>query len=172
MRAPKMILFDYGHTLLYEPGFNGAMGNEALLRYATKNKNNLNASELQDFANKIFAQTGEVRSLGYELHNRIFNRFMDEYLELEFSLTPLERETIFWDAAAPGTVMPNADKMLKYINNSGIRSGVISNISFSGEALSERITRLLPENKFEFIIASSEYMFRKPNPMLFELALK
>ena len=30
----------------------------------------------------------------------------------------------------------------------------------------------LASNKFESIIASSDYMFRKPNPMLFELALK
>ena len=31
---------------------------------------------------------------------------------------------------------------------------------------------MLPHNDFEFIIASSEYMFRKPSPLLFELALK
>lgn len=28
------------------------------------------------------------------------------------------------------------------------------------------------KNKFEFVIASSEYMFRKPKPILFELTLK
>lgn len=66
----------------------------------------------------------------------------------------------------------NADKMLDYINDRDIRSGVISNIGWSGSALTERINRLLPKNKFEFIIASSDYMFRKPSPMIFELALK
>mgnify|MGYP002622665600 CR=1 FL=1 len=64
------------------------------------------------------------------------------------------------------------DNRTTYINENGIRSGVISNIGWSGEALTSRINRLLPENTFEFIIASSDYMFRKPNPMLFELALK
>lgn len=62
--------------------------------------------------------------------------------------------------------------MLDYIKGLGIRSGVISNIGWSGDALTERIDRLLPHNHFEFVIASSEYMFRKPEPMLFELALK
>ena len=67
--------------------------------------------------------------------------------------------------------MPNTDKIIEYINKSGIRSGVISNISWSGEALTDRINRLLPDNKFDFIIASSEYILRKPDAMLFKLAL-
>jgi putative hydrolase of the HAD superfamily len=172
MNLPKMIMFDYGHTLLYEKDFDGERGSRALLQYAAKNKNNLSSTELHAFANKIFTQTGDVRSLGYELHNRMFDKFICEYLEIEFSLSPLETETVFWNAAAQGEIMPNTDKMIDYINSVGIRSGVISNISFSGEALAGSINRLLPNNRFEFIIASSEYMFRKPNKMLFELALK
>lgn len=31
---------------------------------------------------------------------------------------------------------------------------------------------MLPNNKFEFVIATSEYIIRKPNPLIFELALK
>ncbi len=76
------------------------------------------------------------------------------------------------DGVSPGAVMPGAPEMLDYINSRGIRSGVISNIMFSGAALTRRINRLLPNNRFEFIIASSDYMFRKPSPMLFELALR
>ena len=83
-----------------------------------------------------------------------------------------EAEKIFWDNVSAGAVMPNADKIIDFIKENGIRSGVISNIGFSGIALTDRINRLLPHNKFVFIIASSEYMFRKPNPMIFELALK
>jgi putative hydrolase of the HAD superfamily len=45
-------------------------------------------------------------------------------------------------------------------------------LGWSGKALKARIDRLLPENRFEFLIASSEYMVRKPNPLIFELALK
>ena len=68
--------------------------------------------------------------------------------------------------------MPCANEMLVYLENRGIRTGVISNIGFSGDALTERLNRLLPDNRFEFVIASSEYMIRKPDPMLFELALR
>ena len=36
----------------------------------------------------------------------------------------------------------------------------------------ERINRLLPKNNFEFIITSSNYIFRKPHKRLFDLALE
>jgi len=39
MQKPKMILFDYGHTLLYEPGLDFLRGEKALFQYVVKNKN-------------------------------------------------------------------------------------------------------------------------------------
>ena len=67
--------------------------------------------------------------------------------------------------------MPDIKETLEYLKQNNIRTGIISNIAFSGEALKNRINKILPENKFEFIIASSEYVFRKPNKLIFELAL-
>lgn len=63
-------------------------------------------------------------------------------------------------------------ELLEFLGTKGIRTGVISNIGWSGKALTDRINRLLPENKFEFIIATSEYGIRKPDPVIFEIALK
>jgi len=40
MKTPKMILFDYGQTLIAEK-FDGLKGTEAVLRYATRNKYHL-----------------------------------------------------------------------------------------------------------------------------------
>ena len=38
MRLPKMVLFDYGQTLVAEEKFDGVKGTRAVLQYATKNK--------------------------------------------------------------------------------------------------------------------------------------
>lgn len=171
-KKPKMILFDYGNTLLCEPNFSFLRGEEALFRHIRKNKNGLTPKQLNDFGQKLFEQIGAVREIGMELHERQFQRFLYEYLEIELSVSFSEAEKILWDNASAGALMPHVDTMLDYINANGIRSGVISNIGWSGTALEERINRMLPRNKFEFIIASSEYMFRKPSPMLFNLALK
>lgn len=172
MNKPKMILFDYGNTLLCEPGFDTLRGEEALFKYIKNNKNNLTPKEVNDFSQEIFEKMSIVRNMGMELHEWQFQRFLYEYLEIELSITLPEAEKMFWDNTSSGAVMPNAGRMIDYINSKGIRCGVISNIGFSGAALTDRINRLLPQNKFEFILASSDYMFRKPNPMLFELALK
>ena len=67
--------------------------------------------------------------------------------------------------------MPGADSLIRYLNETGIRTGVISNNGWSGEALKERLDRLLPENRFEFVLSSADYMIRKPDRRLFEIAL-
>lgn len=171
-KKPKMIIFDYGNTLLCEPNFSFLRGEEALFEHIRKNKNGLTPKQIYDFGQKLFEQIGIVREVGMELHERQFQRFLYEYLEIELSISFLDAEKILWDNVSGCALMPNVDIMLDFINLNGIRSGVISNIGWSGAALTERINRMLPRNQFEFIITSSEYMFRKPSPMLFELALK
>lgn len=95
-----------------------------------------------------------------------------EYLGIEFYLTPQEMEKIFWDGASAGAIMPEADIMLDFLNQNGIRSAVISNTLMSGVTLSERLNRLLPGNEFEFVMTSSDYLVRKPNRILFDIALR
>ena len=172
MKTPEMIIFDYGQTLLCEPGYDFLRGYKALFQYVNGNKNNLTPEQVNDFTNELFNKVGAARELGLEMHQWQFQRFAYEYLEIVLSISPAEAEKILWDNTSVGALMPSVVKMLDFINANGIRSGVISNIGWSGAALTERISRLLPQNKFEFIITSSEYMFRKPSPLLFELALK
>ncbi len=172
MKYPKMIIFDYGHTLLYEPGFDSARGNAALLEHAVKNPNNCTVADVRVAADLVYNKhIMGIRAYGYDIGGQIGNRALYEYLGIEFSLTPLETETVFWDAASSGAVMPDTDKMLDYLNSVGIRTAVISNLMWSGQALKIRFDRLLPNNKFEFIMTSSDYLFRKPSEILFRIAL-
>lgn len=173
MNYPRMIIFDYGHTLLYEPDWDSVRGNAELLKYAVKNPNNCTLDDVVKAAELIFGKNIEnVRKIGYDISGQIGNRALYDYLGIEFSLTPLEMETVFWNAASMGAMMPNADKMLDYLNEKGIRTAVISNLLWSGEALTERLNRLLPNHRFEFVMTSSDYFMRKPNRILFEIALQ
>lgn len=173
MKYPKMIMFDYGHTLLYEPDWDSVRGNAELLKYATKNSNNCTIEDVKKGAELIFGKHIEgIRKIGYDICGQVGNKVLYEYLGIEFSLTPLEMETVFWNGASVGAVMPDADKMLDYINRSGIRSAVISNLLWSGDALTERLNRLLPNHQFDFVLTSSDYFMRKPNRILFVLLYK
>ena len=173
MNLPKMILFDYGHTLLCEPGWDTTRGNSELLKYAVKNPNNYTLEDVRRGAELIFGEHIEsIRKMGYDIGGQIGDRVLYQYLGIEFSLTPLEMETVFWNGCSMGALMPDADKMIDYLNQKGIRSAVISNLLWSSDSLTERLNRLLPNNRFEFVMTSSDYLFRKPNRILFDIALQ
>lgn len=172
MKKPKMIIFDYGHTLLYEPEWNALRGERALFEYITENPYSLTPEEICGFSEKIFAGADNARKVGYEYHEHQGLRLKNEYLGLKYSVPLEEAEIILWRGISEGEKMPGVEEMLDYLGKNGIRSAVVSNIGFSGGALTERLNRLLPENRFEFVVASSEYGIRKPNPMIFNLALR
>lgn len=91
---------------------------------------------------------------------------------IELSLSPQQIDRVFFDAASPGVLTEGIENFLSFLKEQNIRTGVISNISNCGENLKKRIDDMLPMHEFEFIIASSEYMYRKPNRRIFELALE
>lgn len=177
MKLPKMILFDYGQTLLNEEYFDGVKGTEAVLKYATKNKYNLTAQQVQEAANEINGELGRFRPESHHLYqvevpNSMFCPFLYESQGIELSLEQREIDRVFWDAASPGKPTVGIEDFLHFLKQRGIRTGVISNITYAPEVVAERINRVLPENEFEFIIATSGYLFRKPNKRIFELALE
>lgn len=177
MKKPKMILFDYGQTLVNEQCFDGIKGTEAVLKYAIKNKYNKSAEEVQAFANKLNQELGrfdpEKRHLfQVEVPNYMFTKYLYESQGIEISLSSEEIDSVFWDAAAPGKPTKGIREFLTFLNVNQIRTGVISNISYCGNAVVKRINDYIPDNNFEFIIATSEYMYRKPNKHIFELALE
>ena len=177
MNKPKMILFDYGQTLIDEGVFDGVKGTAAVLKYAVKNKYNKTAEEVQNYANQLNKEIGrfdpDKRHLfQYEIPNHMFTRYLYESQGIEIDLSPEEIDNVFWDAAAPGRPTNGIEQFLAFLKHQDIRTAVISNISFSGNAVIKRINDCIPDNDFEFIIATSEYLYRKPNRHIFELALE
>lgn len=177
INKPKMILFDYGQTLIDEEMFDGVKGTEAVLRFAIKNEYSRTAQEVQAVADAINSELGRFdpnkrHLLQVEIPNSIFTKYLYESLKIELSIDGDRLDTIFWDAASPGILTEGVDNFLEFLRNKKIRTGVISNISYSGNALINRIKSVIPAHRFEFVIASSEYLFRKPNKKIFELALE
>ena len=177
MNRPKMIIFDYGQTLVNEKSFDGLKGTRAVLREATRNLNNISAEEIQAMANKLNEEIGrygtEIEEQPVlEIHNHMFQNYLYEYFGIELTKSAGEVEQIFEIAALDAEPTKNIIEFLQYLEDSKIRTGVISNTSFSGERLQACINRYIPSHKFEFMIARSEYIFRKPHKRIFELALR
>ena len=177
MKKPKMILFDYGQTLVNEERFDGIKGTGAVLAHAGKNKYSLTAEQVQAEADAINNGLGRFdpqkkQLFGIEIPSHMFSKYLYESLGIVIDLSAEETDRLFWDAASPGRPTDGIGEFLIFLREQGIRTGVISNITYCQKVVAERINHLIPENDFEFIIATSEYMFRKPNKRIFDLALE
>lgn len=172
MRTPKMILFDYGHTLCYQDDTDFLRGERAVFAHVTENPHGVTPEEACELGARLFAEAEGVRRAGYEVHEWPLLRLKYESLGLRFDVPMEELEIILGNAADPDKLMPGVREMLADLRRRGIRTGVISNLGWSGHALTARLEKMLPEHRFEFIMASSEYALRKPNPLLFRAALE
>lgn len=177
MKKPKMVMFDYGQTLVNEKFFDGIAGLSAVLKYAVKNKYNLTPQQLFDeytAANKAIGRfdPNTRHTFQLEIPNEQFMAYLLESLGIELSIPYSEIGVVFWDAAAPGEATEGMEDFLSFLKEDGIRTGVISNLSYSGRDLKMRINSLLPQNEFEFIISTADYVFRKPNKRIYDLALE
>lgn len=168
-----MIVFDYGHTLVYEPAQNFLAGAEKVLELATSNPHAVTAERMNKLGDALFnGQIKDMRERGLEVQCIHVFKLIYELYGLKFDLTPEELEYERWKATETIYPMDGISELLLFLKEQGIRTGVISNISYSGETLKKRIQDVLPKNEFEFVLASSEYVFRKPEAYLFSLAIE
>lgn len=171
MNKPKMILFDYGHTLVHEPDWNYIQGEKAVFKHIISNPNNVTPEQINDFSIYLFNEYEQFRKQGCEPSALQTLKYKYGYFNLEFDVSYEDIQQILWDNTSWCYPMPYIEKLLKYLNDCNIRTGVISNIGWTGNALKNRLDKVFPDHHFEFVIASSDYALRKPSKMLFDLAL-
>ena len=174
IKRPKMILFDYGGTMLCEPDLDHLRGERAVFAHVVQNPRGCTPEELAAWEQNHFLSRVPIRDLGGELTEIQLLRLKYELHGITLDIPYEEAEDVLWSHASPMTercVYPHIREVLRAVSERGIRTGVISNLVWSGRALKKRIDTLLPDNRFEFIITSSDYGIRKPDVQLFRLAL-
>ncbi len=172
MRKPRMIFFDYGHTLCYEPVQDYPAGWAAVLSHAVENRSGVTAAELSKLGDGLYRRLwDEMRPLELETDGFKLDSAIYDYLGLRFDLPLEEIEYLRWCATEPIYPMEGIEGFLDACGSMGLRTAVISNLSYSGAVLRRRIDEALPFHRFEFILASSESVFRKPSEWIFRRAL-
>lgn len=172
MRKPKMILFDAGKTLIDYAQIDTLGGVRAYMPYLTANPGQLTAEEIDAQVNAVFERFEECRRQLFEVHEKTILSLAFDLLGLRFSVDVDELEKIIWQADSVVVPVKGAQALLDYLNQAGIRTAVISNLDFSGCLLENRLNQLFPQNRFEFVIASSDYGIRKPARYLFEVGIR
>ncbi len=169
---PEMVLFDYGDTLAREPAPDFLRGWRAVFQYVRAKPEDVGPKEACELADSLWRRFSDSRSLsaarkgGWEIHEWQQLRAVSEALGLEFSVPLPEVETVLMDSSCESHPCRGTAEMLDFLQRQGIITGVISNIGWSGMALAHRLGGLFPGHPFAFILASSEYGVRKPDPLL------
>lgn len=169
-----MILFDYGQTLIVEPQFDWMAANLAVLSHAKSLPQNMTREELCHRSDELFFHVlGQQHENYREMEHVKFLRLLCDVYGLSLDVSLEEADLLYWDSATHGSfASPSAAELLDFLSENGIRSGVISNMCYANAALRARLDRYLPNNNFDFVITSSDYILRKPEPLLFAVACR
>src|SRR4030042_2020135 len=172
MKRPKGIIFDLGDTVLSEERFNPLRGTSKILESAI-NPHNLTPIEIQAKADEIYQGLRSSREdLFVEFSEQNFHRLLYETLGIILNVSYPEVERQFWRASTDFKPTKGVVEVLKYLKINEIKTGILSNTMFSGSVLGEELTRHGLLHYFSFVIASSDYGFRKPSPRIFDVGIK
>ncbi len=168
---PELILFDYGNTLVTEPGWDPEKGNLALLKKIGKEcKYSALKDRMEREREELMLTVKNLRSRNLEMRGSDFSRTLFLKIGIDIPLSDSETEETFWRAASEGEAVDGAEEMLEQLRKNGIKTGIVSNMMWSGKMLKKRLKRLFPLHEFDLIVTSADYNCRKPEQYIFNKA--
>lgn len=106
MNKQKMILFDYGDTLMYEPDFEPFNGNKAIYPYIRENPHSINLEEFSEYLLTLFDEIKTLRGEMIEIHEHIFLRNVLEHFDMNLSVPIEEAEWIIMNGVSNAVTLP------------------------------------------------------------------
>lgn len=171
MNKPKAIVFDYGGTLVDSLSFDPLRGTEAVMEYA-RNPFNITPEQVQKYAEQVIQDMGGYDpSNVQQLDGVALNRLIHDVHGLEFDMNECELDAIFLDVAEETKLMTGLIPFLDYLKRQGIRLAVLSNTGFREGSHRQQLRKYGIEHYFEFFLATSDYLVRKPDKRIFDVAL-
>lgn len=175
MKKPKAVIFDFGGTLVLDSEFDLERGVKYLKSIAV-NGESFTVLELCEIWHKLFADIetacGGNALFGIETPLSSIFRCIFDISGIKFDRDLTELEHLFDCNNSDRQATPHMARLLEYIRDRGIKTGVISNITLTGEALRRSIGLIYPDNAFEFVITSADYCLTKPSSHMFLSAAK
>ena len=122
---PKMILFDYGQTLVVEPQFDARRGYGAV--YDRTDGGKVSRARFADFADAMFLSLAVKAHAAYhEIDDVRFLRSVCSYCDMQSRISFEDADLLYWDTATDGShASPHAAEMLAALDARGIRTGIV-----------------------------------------------
>jgi putative hydrolase of the HAD superfamily len=170
-RPPAAVLFDMGDTLIRARSYDREGGIRALLARA-RGADGADIAELAETGRRLDARFEAICAReNLEYRQRDFMRLLYGRKGIEFDLSDGEFERLYWDRSLRFEKEPGITAALAGLRQAGIRTAVISNTIYSAAVLEHEMEKQGLSRYFEFVITSADYGVRKPDPLLFEVAL-
>lgn len=169
---PKMILLDFGGTLATENHFDNYRGLREAFEdagYAVSDILLRRMSDKLSFFFKTFMKFGKEYNIEIPNIKVLRSVILSEGLSFDFDAERFDY--MYWTHASHIEAVNGADSLLKYLRKKGIRAAVVSNISFSGKTVQRVLDEIMPDNGIETVFSSSDYVFRKPDKIFFEIVM-
>lgn len=172
MRRPEAVLFDLWGTLLDSVEFDPLKGHEAVLE-TCENPRGVSIEDVMDLGRRAVSATiPREEDSALEFTQAGLLRMVSDAFGLRPRLAPEESEWVFWRAAIRVGVIDGVPQLLREVQALGLPMGVVSNSSFAGLTLERELERHGIRGFFRFVISSADYGVRKPDPLIFEVALR
>ena len=166
----KVFVFDFWDTLI-KYDYDGLKAYSAILAKAISNPSKVSPQQLLDAVKKTFI---EIRAESKQLEVKFadVHKLVHEMLDLKFSVTYEEIENIFINNAYSLTEHAHASTLLKYLVENDYRIALLSNTTLRHSTIKGILAKAFPAIKFEPLIVSSDVVFKKPHPKIYQLMLK
>jgi putative hydrolase of the HAD superfamily len=172
MQKPEAILFDLWGTLISSDAFDPNLGNAAILR-ASDNPHGVTLEEIQSLGGRVVSSLeGREDQSALEFTQASLLRIIEDAFDLRYRKTLLDMEWDFWQAALSVRLIDGVAQLLPLVAAKGIRMGVVSNSSFAAATLEKELDRHGIRRHFDFVVSSADYGVRKPDLIIFEVALR
>ena len=169
--TPRGLLFDYGGTLVEEVSVDMRAGNEWLLAQAAERPAHVTLDHVLARAHIVTTDVAGVRDrVHLETAWPTLTRLIHDYFGVRFDRPMAELELGFWKASVRTREMPGARDALEQLHRAGLPMAVVSNTSYGEHVIRDELARHGLTDHLTFVMVSSDYSVRKPNPLLFEVA--
>jgi putative hydrolase of the HAD superfamily len=172
MKKPSGVIFDLGDTVLHLGPVDWIRADEAILKFAAK-ETSITPEELQDIANHINAEFEQVRIESMIEQDVIsFYKLLFDTAGITLSISHEEAARTCWNTAYTFTPEEGIYDVLDTLERHDIKTGILSNASFSGIILEEELEKHGLLRRFAFVISSADYGVRKPHPRIYDIAAR
>jgi putative hydrolase of the HAD superfamily len=166
------MLFDLWGTLISSRGFDPSRGHAAVLEISYNPRGATLENVMQIGRRVVTALESREDQSALEFTQSSLLRIIGDSLGMSYPRGWEETEWVFWQAAMEVNLIEGVRDLLSTLSEQGMPMGVVSNSSFLAATLAKELERQGVLSHFAFVISSADYGVRKPDPIIFEIALR